>query len=136
VTEAACGIAQAKRNATAEWLKLALQCVRAVAIARHEFTADDVMALMDRLENKPETHNLRAMGAVVQSALRAGWIVSTNKVVNSKRKGQHAQPKRVWKSVIFKPAAARHTIPLFPAQQEDRGVLTSFIELACELLGQ
>tara|TARA_R110000803_G_scaffold188813_1_gene251277 strand:- start:371 stop:703 length:333 start_codon:yes stop_codon:yes gene_type:complete len=58
-----------------------------------EFTTDEVWELMPP---GVETHDPRAMGAIMLEAAKSGLIVATDKYQPSKRAVCHRRPLRVW----------------------------------------
>jgi len=84
-------------GANEAWKQRAFDIVQELAQTRAEFTTDDVWAV---LANYPEkTHELRAMGAVISRAARAGLIFNTGRVRKSERAVCHQNPKAVWASL-------------------------------------
>lgn len=80
------------------WVTAALEAVRAVAMSCDEFTTDEVWAVLDRAGTWAPREP-RAMGAVLNTAARRGWIVATDRVRRSLRIVNHARPQRVWRSL-------------------------------------
>ena len=89
------GIALAEYGATQAWRADALNAVHACAQVYAEFTADDVWLILKRRTGEP-----RALGSVMQSARRKGWIAPTDRFTPTHKTSQHAQPIRVWKSLV------------------------------------
>lgn len=93
------GIQRAERNANDEWMDAAYQAVTACAYVACEFTADDVRRYMEMTFPHVQTHEPRAMGAVMRRAQRDGIIVPTDRFQNSAFKTKHCSPTRVWRTV-------------------------------------
>lgn len=86
-------------NAPQDWKDAALKAVFEIANTWESFTTDDVVDFLERVE-APQTHELRALGAIMQSAQREGWISPTDRFRATKRKSRHAAPVRIWRSLI------------------------------------
>lgn len=78
-----------------EWKAEAMQAVELLATLHHTFTTDAVWALI-----KSETHEPRAMGAIMRTATKNGIITPTDIHMPSLRKASHRRPVRVWQSLI------------------------------------
>jgi hypothetical protein len=87
------------RNADDEWKARALDAVRFVASARPLFTTDAVWWV---LGSDVQTHEPRAMGAVMRRAVKAGVCVPTDTYHRSTRAVNHARPLRVWRSLTYR----------------------------------
>lgn len=83
-------------GAPPEWVDLALAAVEALARVRRTITTDDVWAMLATAGagSPPEP---RAMGVVMGSAKRRGWIEPTDRVVQTARPESHCRPVRVWR---------------------------------------
>ena len=90
------GIALAEYGATQLWFRDALNAVHACAQVYAEFTADDVWQVLKRRTGEP-----RALGSVMQSARREGWIAPTDRFTPTAKVSQHSQPIRVWRSLVY-----------------------------------
>lgn len=77
------------------WLDKALETIRSVALAKHEFTADDIW--QSGLEPPRES---RALGAAFTKVQREGLIEATTSFKSTTRTSRHAAPIRVWRSLI------------------------------------
>jgi hypothetical protein len=102
--ETVLSILQVHLNANAEWERYALACIAVVASTHSDFTADEVAEQMARKTDAPKTHEPRAMGAVMLKAAAEGLIDSTEEFKASTRSSTHNSPRRVWRSLIFKPS--------------------------------
>jgi hypothetical protein len=92
---------QVDLNADPAWKDLMLQLVRVVALTHPTFTTDDVMILYMEIEDAPKTHDLRALGPVMNKAAKAGYCVKTNTVDDSIRPSNHQRPLAIWRSLIY-----------------------------------
>jgi hypothetical protein len=72
-----------------------LDAVHATACRMAHFTADDVWATYETPVDEG-----RSLGAAFRSAQRVGWIVPTDRYIQSVRPEAHRGPKRVWRSTI------------------------------------
>lgn len=92
------GLRQVEDNANGEWLAIAIDAVRQIAVDQTELTSDAVWQYLELYWSNIKTHNPSAMGAVMRIAARKGIITPTNQYVTSKRPSTHLRPIRVWKS--------------------------------------
>ena len=83
-------------HADAEWKTAALEAVRLAALHLPKFTTNQVWPMIDK-----DTHDGRAMGAIMQRAAKQGYIVATNIWLPSDSVTNHARPQRVWRSQIW-----------------------------------
>jgi hypothetical protein len=88
-------IVQVETTANPEWKAEALEVIERLATIHHTFTTDAVWALV-----KSETHEPRAMGAVMRIATKNGIVAPTDVYTPSMRKVSHHRPVRVWQSLI------------------------------------
>jgi hypothetical protein len=94
VTEEA--IARAGKHADTNWKAAAMQAVLHLASEQTWFTADDVWRVLGSSE--AETHERRALGAVMRECQKQGIIRASGRYVKSKRIECHSRPVRVWES--------------------------------------
>jgi hypothetical protein len=96
------GMEQVAENASEEWARLMLELTRVTCLERRRFTADDVMDRYDALpDDKPVTHELRALGPVMMNAAKLGFCRKANVApLPSRRRSLHASPRAVWDSLI------------------------------------
>jgi hypothetical protein len=87
------GIQKADEHADPKWRRDALATVRRCAESRSLFTTDLVWEHMES-----ETHEPRAMGAVMLRAQKLGWIQPSENWELSRRPECHRRPIRVWRS--------------------------------------
>lgn len=95
------GMEAAYQYADLDWKQIASKALMQCAQTKPEFTTDDMWAIIN--ETGVVTSENRAMGAIMQSASRAGMIKATGYFLPSKRVSKHKSPTRVWQSLIYKP---------------------------------
>jgi hypothetical protein len=88
-------IAQVGTSADPVFKAAAVRVIRDLCAQQQELTADDVWIALERL-GATQTHEPRAMGAVMQYAARLGLIEATNRWQESVLPQRHARPVRVW----------------------------------------
>lgn len=81
---------EAPRSATPEWVEHTLGVIRNLAETRDTLSAIDVKPLVD------ETYDLRAIGAVLVSAARRGWIEKGPYIDGGRER--HGRPIVEWRS--------------------------------------
>ena len=93
-----------ERNAHEEWKDAALEAVYQAALVNRKFIVDEVWRYMPP---DVSTHELRAMGAVMKKAAKAGWIIGTGEYEPSAKVSTHKGLRHVWQSLIsrFQPPA-------------------------------
>ncbi len=91
-------IERVEEHADPEWKAHALDAIESCARSFPTFTTDAVWALLD---GGPETHEPRALGAVMREAARRGWVESTDRTEQTARVHAHQRPARVWHSLIY-----------------------------------
>ncbi len=91
-------IERVDEHANEEWKSAALDAVSLCASAYSLFTTDQVYEVLVRYD--VETHERRAMGAIMRRAKTAGWIAPTDDYWPTARPEAHRNPKRVWRSLI------------------------------------
>jgi hypothetical protein len=84
---------QSPASATTEWRAAMLEQIRHVAQGRPSFTVEDLRI--------PPTVDKRAVGAVLLTASRRGWIVSDGYVTGGPTR--HGRPVTVWHSKVYQP---------------------------------
>ena len=83
-----------------EWMRCAISAVRATASSNGTLTTDDVWETLRRVYPHVETHEYRALGAVMRIASRHGWIKPSGTYRPTRRKEAHKRPIAVWFSCI------------------------------------
>lgn len=92
------GINNSFINAHDKWRFCALECLKEVALSKERFTVDDVRSLVSM--SGLHTHDNRAMGGVIKTGVKNGWIIATGQTVPSVV--GHKIPMQIWKSLIVK----------------------------------
>lgn len=95
-------ISRADKHADEAWKEAALNAVIACAIEHAHFTTDAVIELLAGMD--VHTHEPRALGPIMRSAARSGYITATDRFENSASVSRHRAPKRIWKSNLYKSA--------------------------------
>lgn len=96
-------IEQVDGAATEQWKARALQAVGRAAVRQELLIVDDMWTEFRAADEDfadTGTHELRAMGAVVLQACQRGWLARTDMYRASERPNCHANPRRVWRSLI------------------------------------
>jgi hypothetical protein len=83
-----------------EWNRAAAWAVVCAALKNTEFTTDAVWA--EGLP-PPESGSKRALGPVMIRAAKAYIVERTDRTIETAKADCHAQPIRVWRSLIYKP---------------------------------
>lgn len=86
------------RKSKEQWRTAALAAVRKVAKSYRRFTIDDVRAVMEGDGTLHGTHDLRALGGVLRTALKIGAIRRTEKYAPSSH--GHSRPIVIWESLV------------------------------------
>jgi hypothetical protein len=94
-TERDQAIEKAEAGASPEWKAEALETVYFVATYKDEFTTDEVWVRL-----KTKTRENRAMGAVMLTAVKMGYVRPTERFTPSLRPSQHRRPLRIWESTL------------------------------------
>lgn len=97
------GMDQVEANANEVWIEYMADLVWDVCRARRQFTVDDVFDLYEAAPSgKPTTHELRAMGPVMNRVAKEGLCEKANVAAQpSRRASLHASPRTVWNSLIY-----------------------------------
>lgn len=85
-------------NTAEDWRRAAYRAIRSLALVHDEFTTDLVWQPLNA--DGYETHEPRAMGAVVQAAVKAGTIEKTGLYSQSTRKVCHCRDIPIYKSLL------------------------------------
>lgn len=94
-------LTQVADNANPSWKIAAFRTVVHLAVRFDEFTADHVWEYMEKHYPNVETHEPRAMGAILRNARSCGYIEPTGRYVPSRRATKHCSPTAVWRSVAL-----------------------------------
>jgi hypothetical protein len=98
------------QNADPRWMNAAYAAVTRVAGRQQQFTTDEVWQELHNMSvaswavfgvwSKPETHDHRAMGAVMRKAKKIGVCEPSGNYRTSTRDVCHGRPVRVWRSLL------------------------------------
>ncbi len=91
-------LAQVEANADEAWKQAALAAIHEAARRFPAFIVDEVWPLIPPCF---ETHEGRAIGALMVQAKKAGWIEPTPDFRASRVANHHATPRRIWRSCVF-----------------------------------
>lgn len=91
-------IARVDEGANEEWKAEAMAAVERTCRKLTEFTVDAIQEEMR--DAKVETHEGRAMGAIVIQAVRNGWMVRSGVVIKSAQPQCHGNLRTVWRSLL------------------------------------
>ena len=80
-----------------EWMDAAHSAAMQLVNTRHEFTTDDVWALIPPGMSTPEP---RAMGAVMRALARSGFVRNSQRTARSTRPECHRRPLTIWVSLL------------------------------------
>lgn len=97
-------IDRAGAHADQTWAAHAVAAVRGAA-RLFRFTTDDVWARLEQYG--VQTHEPRALGAIMKQLERDGEIVPTGDWVQTRRPAAHARPIRVWRAGSLGTGSAR-----------------------------
>ncbi len=89
------GIAAADEHADPDWKRLALDTLHAYLLAHPTMFVDDIWTDTDL----PRPRESRALGPVILTAKRNGWMARTN--VYRPSVASNLSPKPVWRSMIY-----------------------------------
>jgi hypothetical protein len=96
------GMAAAEAGADRYWVEAAENAVKSVACRQSEFSAADVMDLLDSYG--VQTKNGKQLGPVMTRMAKQGICKATSHCPPSHRKSRHAGNQRVWQSLIHSPS--------------------------------
>lgn len=85
-------------NADELWKQQAQDVIHALALSEDQFTTDDVWAMLSN--TTAQTHEPRALGALMRRAADKGWIRPTAMYAPTTRPEAHGRPIRIWQSRI------------------------------------
>jgi hypothetical protein len=92
------GMERAAENAHEDWMAAAEAGVFKAALELPAVTSDDVF---DRIPDGIETDEHRAMGPIMLTAARSGWLIKTGQMVPCRRPVRHLGDVRVWRSLLY-----------------------------------
>lgn len=90
-------ITRVEAHAAPAFLDLALGAIERVARQRERFIVDEVWV---ELGGSAPTHEKRAMGAAMRIAVSRGIIAPTPDFRASEQRQCHANPRRIWRSLL------------------------------------
>jgi hypothetical protein len=95
------GMRRADSNADPLWKREMDAAIRQVALTHEIFTADEVVAELERNKFHFETHNASALGPrLVEVSKTLMYMEPSNGFKRSERKQSHGNLLRVWRSLI------------------------------------
>jgi hypothetical protein len=92
------GIEKGFDNANEEWRAMALNCLYNLCLARETFTVNELRDIVKRSPLK--THDNRAMGGVMATGKKEGWLTPTGQTIPSVV--GHKVHIQIWKSLLYK----------------------------------
>jgi hypothetical protein len=97
------GMAVCDANADERWKRWTDGAIQAVARRLPEFTADDVVAELDKMPSHALTHNGSALGPRLKEVAKTlHYMRATDRVQRSKRPLSHGNLLRVWESLLWR----------------------------------
>ncbi len=93
-------IDRVEKNTNPDWAEAAYLACCLVAEEQPLFTTDNVWQKMSYLYPQFQTHEPRAIGAVMRRVAREDKICGTDDYVKSNRPECHHRPQMIWKSLI------------------------------------
>lgn len=91
------GIERSLENAHEQWRAMALRCLLEVCKSNEFFTVNDVRDVVKKSHLK--THDNRAMGGVMVTGRKEGWLAPTGRTIPSVV--GHKVHIQVWKSLLY-----------------------------------
>ena len=97
------GIKKGTQNINFAWQNAALEAVYRCATQNRSFIVDDVWQYLydDIGIRDAHTANNRVMGTIMTQAKKYRWIKATDNYKASSRTTSHANPRRVWESLLY-----------------------------------
>lgn len=96
------GMKRCDDNADEVWKRVTDACILAVARRCHTFTADHVVAELQKLPDPPTTHNPSALGPRLKEVAKTlKYMEPTDEVRRSTRPDSHGNYLKVWKSLKY-----------------------------------
>jgi hypothetical protein len=94
-------IDRVEKNSNQDWSQAAYLACCLVAEQQVFLTSDDVWEMLATIAPQYQTHEPRAMGAVMRRVARDKKIEPTDRYVKSNRPECHHRPQMIWDSLIF-----------------------------------
>lgn len=91
-------IARVDRNASTDWKDVAYETAVRLARQQQRLLSEDIF---DAMPSTVETHEKRAMGAVMRRLNKNAILTPTDEYVMSPSLAGHGRPSRVWRSMVF-----------------------------------
>jgi hypothetical protein len=88
-------------NMDNEWRNAAIEILKIICVNTQTFTTDNIWRLLECDYPHLQTHEPRAMGAIMRWGVTHKWIVKTPDYVASVRPVAHKKPTAVWRSLAF-----------------------------------
>jgi hypothetical protein len=97
------GIKKGTQNINFAWQNSALDAVYRCATQNETLIVDDVWQYLydDIGRIEADTANNRVMGTIMMQAKKYRWIKATDNYKASARTTSHANPRRVWRSMLY-----------------------------------
>ena len=108
------GMKKGKQNINLQWQNAALEAVYKCATQNRSFIVDQVWQYLydDIGMREAHTANNRVMGTIMTQAKRYRWIKPTDNYRASSRTTSHANPRRVWESLLYDPASHNYRMEI------------------------
>ena len=91
-------IMRVEMNADADWKQVAFEVGKRLARERQRVLSEDIF---DALPDGVDTHEKRAMGAVMRRLNKEGILTPLDEYVMSPSLAGHGRPSRVWRSMVY-----------------------------------
>ena len=108
------GMKKGQQNIHLQWQDAALEAVYKCATQNRSFIVDQVWQYLydDIGMREAHTANNRVMGTIMTQAKRYRWIKPTDNYRASSRTTSHANPRRVWESLLYDPASHNYRMEI------------------------
>ena len=108
------GMKKGQQNINLQWQDAALEAVYKCATQNRSFIVDQVWQYLydDIGMREAHTANNRVMGTIMTQAKRYRWIKPTDNYRASSRTTSHANPRRVWESLLYDPASHNYRMEI------------------------
>jgi hypothetical protein len=84
-----------------DWRAAAIKMLKMICYRNETLTSDDLWFAMETHYPELDTHEPRAMGAIMRWGVTHKWIAKTPNYVASTRPVAHKKPTAVWRSLAF-----------------------------------